>query len=765
MDYHLRRLYKDYGEYSNYRNFPLDIDGLKPVERRVLLAAYKISRGGFVKSRQIDSYATGHYHPHGECLFGETSISLLDGTEVQIKDLLGRKSFWVYSSKEDGTIVPGLAHSVRITKYINTLIKITLDNNEHFLCTEDHLIMLRNGEYKASKDLIIDDSLMPLYRRKEDNYTYFKSNNKNQKSEKVCWMVVKNLINEDLDVLKGKKKYHVHHINNNRGDDRPENLDFIYYKKHASETVKNIPNETHIKRGKVLKQRFLNDKIFREKALEGLSKGREKMFSNDSPIREKIRLKNSKLINDYNQIYVKKRAIRILKLMLDDNIQINEENYEVYRKKVYNGPLWKTVIKKFESIENAIFLIKNNHKVKNIEIIHLENEVPVYDMSVEKYNNFALSCGVFVHNCYGTVVQMTRQGFLTGQGNFGSNIGVTPTGPAASRYTECKINQFSLDLAFKYVNFVNWIDTELNDTEPEYLPTMFPLCIMGKEYTTGIGFGYKTTIPCFELKDLKQRLLWLLGIRQDKPTIAPMTDCNILSKSEVLEELLTTGKAKIEVSGIIEINQRNNTVALRSWPIGKRFAKILSKFDDELKQGLIGYIDSSVGDDTNIVFQVLRERNRDKIFKDFVAKLKLLVKGSLSFATTVVDINRQVMIKPIDQMLLDTYNMFTDVNKRMLNEKITGLQGKINEYLTLEKIRPVLSECIRNKINIPDTLVEVEKKTGVPQKTTDELIKKYNISKLLTLITDTSELNTALQETNNNLNNIDAFVLEQYQEI
>jgi len=67
MDLNLPRLYKEYGIYSNYRNFPLDIDGLKPVERRVLLSAYKIARDKLVKSRQVDAYTIGHFHPHGEC--------------------------------------------------------------------------------------------------------------------------------------------------------------------------------------------------------------------------------------------------------------------------------------------------------------------------------------------------------------------------------------------------------------------------------------------------------------------------------------------------------------------------------------------------------------------------------------------------------------------------------------------------------------------------------------------------------------------------
>ena len=44
MDQKLPSLYKEYGQYSNYRNFPLDLDGLKPVERRVLFSAHKIAR-------------------------------------------------------------------------------------------------------------------------------------------------------------------------------------------------------------------------------------------------------------------------------------------------------------------------------------------------------------------------------------------------------------------------------------------------------------------------------------------------------------------------------------------------------------------------------------------------------------------------------------------------------------------------------------------------------------------------------------------------
>ena len=108
--------------------------------------------------------------------------------------------------------------------------------------------------------------------------------------------------------------------------------------------------------------------------------------------------------------------------------------------------------------------------------------------------------------CYGTVVQLVNQGFLDGQGNFGSKAGIEPTGAAAPRYTECKVSRKTLDLAFRYIDYVPWVDTELSDTEPQFLPTMFPICLLGKEYTQGIGFGFKSLIPCYTIQDLYKRL-------------------------------------------------------------------------------------------------------------------------------------------------------------------------------------------------------------------------------------------------------------------
>ena len=362
---------------------------------------------------------------------------------------------------------------------------------------------------------------------------------------------------------------------------------------------------------------------------------------------------------------------------------------------------------------------------------------------------------------YGTIVQLVRQGFLIGQGNFGTNIGVEPVGPAADRYTECQIHPKTTDMIFKYVSYVEWGTSELGVKEPTYLPAMFPVCLMGNEYTQGIGFGYKTYIPCYNIQDLYQRLLWLLNIRKRKPIIKPITDCEIVSPPEIIEQLLTTGSAKIDVKGSIEVNPRNNTIVLNAWPPGKRFETILNKFSAELDSGMVGFTDLSV-DKTKIVFEILRERNRDKIFNDFVIKMNEVINGTISFETTVVDINHRVLVKPIDKMLLDTFNMFTEVNKEALQHEINRITEKINEYLLLQQIRPSLISCIQKSLNTEETLKIIKKETGINEDIIMELINKYKINKLLTLHTDTNTLKTKRKESQDNLSNLKEYVLKQY---
>jgi len=370
---------------------------------------------------------------------------------------------------------------------------------------------------------------------------------------------------------------------------------------------------------------------------------------------------------------------------------------------------------------------------------------------------------------YGTIVQMVNQGFLTGQGNFGFNLGVEPMGFAAQRYTECKMNPTTERMAFKYIKHVNWVESEMDD-EPEYLPTMFPFCLMGNEFTQGIGFGFRTVIPCYKTVDLYRRLLWLLGKRKTKPTIKPITDCAIDSNNTVLEELLTTGKAKIDVHGVLGVNRGLCKATVQSWPPGKRFESILSKFKAELDINDVGFMDLSndtVG--TNIVFTVLKQRNRDKIFTKFVKKMEKVLKGTIPFEILLSSGNGGVIRASVDDMLMNTFNHFIKVNEKMLLHEIDRANELISEYNNIERVRPYISDEIRQNVTFDiDVVVDnihassVSANDEISKEIIKGVLSKYKISKLFTFHTDTTSLQGKVSDCQANLSNIQPFVLNQY---
>jgi DNA gyrase/topoisomerase IV subunit A len=360
---------------------------------------------------------------------------------------------------------------------------------------------------------------------------------------------------------------------------------------------------------------------------------------------------------------------------------------------------------------------------------------------------------------YGSIVQLVRQGFLEGQGSFGGNIGVEPVGPAASRYTEIRMEPLTLDIAFRMIENVPWFVNELDQKEPVHLPAMFPLCLIGRDFTQGIGFGYKTFVPFYDVSELQKRLEYLIGIRKRKVIIEPMTDCTILSDREVLDELLTTGKAKIDVEGKYEIDHRTNTLFLYSWPPGRKFESILKKFQSDM----IGFTDLSEQGQTKIAFQVLRERNRDKIFKEFIDNFKESVQGSISFEIITIDLDNNVRLKSVDEMLLDTFNRFKEVNQETIKKEMLKTEREIAEFVTLQIIRKPLSDCLKQEMEIEATIKYVAKITKIAPPAIRELFTKYRISKLLTIDTDTTELEQRNVELKERLKNLDEFVINQYQ--
>lgn len=60
-------------------------------------------------------------------------------------------------------------------------------------------------------------------------------------------------------------------------------------------------------------------------------------------------------------------------------------------------------------------LFKDIYTIKSIEYIKYDDPIPVYDLTVEKYNNFYVDAGVILHNCYRYAYVATQHGYKYGK--------------------------------------------------------------------------------------------------------------------------------------------------------------------------------------------------------------------------------------------------------------------------------------------------------------------------------------------------------------
>ena len=109
------------------------------------------------------------------------------------------------------------------------MIKVTLDNGREIITTPDHPYMLRTGEYCRADQLQINDSLMPLYFKKnKEGYEQVKLNSKPRTAFFSTYKIVaETLLQHQIEEAKkrsGEEQIAIHHKNFNKADNSPQNL-------------------------------------------------------------------------------------------------------------------------------------------------------------------------------------------------------------------------------------------------------------------------------------------------------------------------------------------------------------------------------------------------------------------------------------------------------------------------------------------------------------------------------------------------------------
>ena len=349
-----------------------------------------------------------------DCVGPDTIIPLPDGTKPTIAQLTERykdkpqERFYVFSyDHETDSIKLGKAYHPRKKEGgPRKCWKVIFDDGQFVIGSAGHPFLMRSGEYKKLEDLSIGESVMPFYQKDFYNNGYRSLYNFSK-----GWQTEHKIIAEQFNRELSSNEV-VHHKNFDKTNNLPENLhimlDSDHRKFHAElnnkiiwsvenkqNTLEKIKNSTGYKNRKF--HRWNGDRVGINNPFYGKQHSVESNDKRSDTLKEifvnrdQTGKNNPKYRDDLTIDILKIKALNYYKqhgkltswgLVKDLNC-----DYSVLQNRLKkNNTEWKS-FKNY--IESSL-----NHKIVDIEYI---GEMEVYDVTVEKYQNFATdSC--FVHN-------------------------------------------------------------------------------------------------------------------------------------------------------------------------------------------------------------------------------------------------------------------------------------------------------------------------------------------------------------------------------
>jgi hypothetical protein len=399
-------------------------------------------------------YDTMDCDPIIACLAPTTCVSTLEGF-VAIKELAEKytngETFKVWSWDNDKhKLTIGTAHHPRKTG-TKKIIEIHLDNNEILKCTEDHRIMLVDGTYKEAGKLLAGESLMPFYHKINKHHGYQEIKSLGKRYKYTHRYIFEDVFEQNVG------PDNIHHKNNNKLDNRPENLQRLSPEEHLRHH--HIDTSTRLKTGKTIKKLWESDE-YRLRAMSGLKAwqnsddGKRMMSQHRTYINKKkwkedseYALKMTSIFSDHATKMWENPDWKAWKRQKhSDTMKLKYANDPAYKEKTkrrgkengrYNASITTesilcegikhtSLIEFAKAFNFGDVIFKNEHnkcqflsrrlkesgyqswtdyknkfKYSNHKVVKImdNNEVTdVYDLTVDIYENFAIKQGVIVSN-------------------------------------------------------------------------------------------------------------------------------------------------------------------------------------------------------------------------------------------------------------------------------------------------------------------------------------------------------------------------------
>jgi len=318
-----------------------------------------------------------------DCVGADTIVPLPDGSRPTIKELAEKykdnpqERFLVFSydHKTDSIKLGNAYHPRKKAGGPRKAWKVIFDNDQYVIGSAGHPFLMRNGEYKKLEDLKIGESVMPFYQKlfyPKKHYRFLYNFSKG-------WQAEHKIIAEQFDRNVESNEV-VHHRDFNKSNNLPNNLQIMDKQEHASYHAKLIGDRSGKKNPFYGKSHSKESNKKRSDTLKTIFKDRNISFNKNPNYRKDISI--DLLCEEASEFY--KENGKLTSWGLVNKIGCD---YSVLQNRLKNNKLTWSSFK--QNVTSTL-----NHKIKSIEYV---GEIEVYDVTVEKYQNFATdSC--FVHN-------------------------------------------------------------------------------------------------------------------------------------------------------------------------------------------------------------------------------------------------------------------------------------------------------------------------------------------------------------------------------
>src|SRR6187399_2121932 len=243
--------------------------------------------------------------------------------------------------------------------------------------------------------------------------------------------------------------------------------------------------------------------------------------------------------------------------------------------------------------------------------------------------------------------------------SFHGNYGSPDFGPAASRYTECRLSPIAMqllaDIGEDTVDMIASYDG--SNEEPRVLPARFPnLLVNGSQ---GIAVGMATNIPPHNLGEVIDAVVHLI----DNPDASPddlmhfvkgpdfPTGASILGRAGIIDAY-RTGRGSVKMRATASIEEGKNgrlEILVTEIPYQTSCSAIASRIQELVDSGNLDGIadvnDASSGGKTNLIITLKRDANPNVVKNNLFKLTQLQSTFSINMVALVDGVPRQINLR------------------------------------------------------------------------------------------------------------------------